>query len=193
METAPGGRPADAGRAGAPRAERPTDPYRYDDVAVIRWPSGEGERRRLAAAGLPRVLVVEGSHAPPEVWGGLEDWLREPADPVELYTRREQLRRRMEAQAPVVLDDDGLLHRGARWVALSPSELALMRPLVARQGAVVSHQALVDAIGAEGRLDANRDVRSFVRSLRLRLAPLGLELHNVRGAGFLLQARDLPS
>ncbi len=177
-----------------PRAhEVASERYRYDDVAVVRWPSGEDERRRLAAAGLPRLLLIEGHHAPPEEWAGLEDWLRAPADPVELYTRRERLRRRMEAQAPVVLDDDGLLHRGARWVALSPHELVIMRLLVARQGAVVSHRVLVDAIRPEGRLDASRDVRSFVRGLRTRLAPLGLQVHNVRGAGFLLQAVDPPA
>jgi len=187
---APGGRRAETP---PPGTHDTTEKYRYDDVAVIRWPSGENERRRLAAAGLPRLLLVEGDHAPPDEWAGLEDWLREPADPVELYMRRERLRRRMEAQAPVVLDDDGLLHRADRWVALSPHELILMRLLVARQGAVVSHKALIDAIGGEGRLDANRDVRSFVRGLRTRLAPLGLQVHNVRGAGFLLQANDLPA
>ena len=188
--TAPGGR-----RAGTPTSgsHDTSDTYRYDDVAVVRWPSGQEERRRLAAAGLPRLLLVEGDHAPPDEWAGIEDWLREPADPVELYMRRERLRRRMAARAPVVLDDDGLLHRADRWVALSPHELALVRLLVARQGAVVSHRALVEAIGGDGRLDAKRDVRSFVRGLRTRLAPLGLQVHNVRGAGFLLQAVDLPA
>lgn len=172
----------------------PTAPggYGYDEVVLIRWPSGEDERRRAAAAGTPRLLVVEGTHAPPEVWDALEDWVREPAEPVELYTRRERLRRRMETRAPVVLDEDGLLHRGPRWVALSPTEQALMRLLVERQGAVVSHKALVAAIGPGGRLDPHRDVRSFVRALRHRLAPLGLHVHNVRGAGFLLQADELP-
>lgn len=190
---ASGGRRAASPGAPPPASAHTNERYSYDDVAVVRWPSGEDERRRLAAAGLPRLLLVEGNHAPPEEWAGLEDWLRAPADPVELYTRRERLRRRMEAQAPVVLDDDGLLHRGTRWVALSPHELVLMRLLVARQGAVVSHRVLVEAIGREGRLDANRDVRSFVRGLRTRLAPLGLQVHNVRGAGFLLQAVDLPA
>jgi Transcriptional regulatory protein, C terminal len=166
--------------------------YGYEEVVVIPWPSGEDDRRRAAAAGTPRLLVVEGTHAPPEVGDGLEDWLREPADPVELYTRRERLRRRMETRAPVELDQDGLLHRGARWVALSPTEQSLMRLLVERQGAVVSHTSLVAAIGADGRLDPHRDVRSFVRALRHRLAPLGLHVHNVRGAGFLLQADELP-
>jgi hypothetical protein len=183
------------GTPGGSRAATPSptgDPYRYDDVAVIRWPSGEEERAHLAAAGHPRVLLVEADHVPPEVWGGLEDWLREPADPVELYLRRERLRRQMEARAPAALDEDGLLHRGHRWVALSPTELALVRPLVSRQGAVVSHEELVAAIGPRPRADAHRDVRSFVRGLRPRLAPLGLAIHNVRGTGFLLQAHDLP-
>ena len=72
---APGGRRAETP---PPATHDTTEQYRYDDVAVVRWPSGEDERRRLAAAGLPRLLLVAGDHAPPDEWAGLEDWLREP-------------------------------------------------------------------------------------------------------------------
>ena len=60
--------------------------------------------------------------------------MRPDADAVERYVRRERLRRRAAARAPASLDADGLLHRGALWVALPPGELAALAALLSEPG-----------------------------------------------------------
>jgi DNA-binding response OmpR family regulator len=133
------------------------------------------------------------------VLGALEDWLREPYDTVDLYARREGLRRRLDARSPVVFDQDGLLHRGRRWVDLSPRELRLVRALLEREGAAVARGELAVTLYGAGAADATRGpateraVDGFVRRARIRLAPLGLAIHTVRGFGYMIQVRDLPT
>jgi len=165
--------------------------HRYDDVVPIRWPAAEKALLRRRADGLASLLVVAAGHRPPETWGPLEDWLREPIDPIELYTRRERLRRRLAARAPAAFDGDGLLHRGPHWVALSPTEALLVEALLARQGAPVARPDLVAAIRPDSGVDAHRALDTFVRRARERLAPLGLVIHTVRGTGFMLEADEL--
>jgi hypothetical protein len=171
--------------------------FAYDDVAVVRWPAQKDERESLATEGRPRVLLVPPDEDPPPAWDELEDWLREPPDAIELYVRRERLRRRVDARRPVTVDADGLVHRGPRWVAMSPTELVLVRLLVAHQGRVVPREDLLAALRPEagtdgepsaGKDDATRAVDTFIRRSRQRLEPLGVVIHNIRGAGFLLRA-----
>lgn len=184
--------PARERTGGDPPSRTATGRYGYDEVVVIPWPSGEDERRRAAASGTPRLLVVEGTHAPPEVWDAFEDWMREPADPVSSSRgasacgdgwRRGAGRARPGRPAAPGAQVGGALTHGAG--AHAPAGRAPGRRGVA-QGAGGRHRA------RGGRLDPHRDVRSFVRALRHRLVPLGLHVHNVRGAGFLLQADELP-
>jgi hypothetical protein len=167
--------------------------HHYDDVALVRWPDDDRTRRARGDEGRATLLVVPAGARPPEAWGPLEDWLREPVDPVELYTRRERLRRRLDARTPAALDDDGLLHRGTRWVALSPMEVRLVRALLARQGSPVARADLVAAIRPETGVDDHRALDTFVRRARRRLAPLALAIHTVRGTGFMLEADELPA
>ena len=64
------------------------------DVAVLRWPSEALLREQLAWFGLPRVLLLAPGVQPPEPLDGLEDWMRDPADPGDLHVRRRTLQRR---------------------------------------------------------------------------------------------------
>jgi len=164
----------------------------HDDVALVRWPHDAPTRGRRRARGLATLLVLAPGQPPPETWSPLEDWVREPLDAVELYTRREHLRRRLAARPAAVLDDDGLLHRGPHWVALSPAEGRLVAALLANLGSAVARAALVDAVRPHVGHDPHRTLDTFVRRARDRLRPLGLVIHTVRGTGFLLEARDLP-
>lgn len=168
-------------------------PDTYDDVELVRWPDGEDIVAVRRLEGRATLLVLGPGDRPPVTWGPLEDWLREPFDAVDLYARRERLRRRVAARAPARFDEDGLLHRGEHWVALAPIEDRLVRVLLARQGMPVGRQMLVTAIYPDSQEDRHRALDSFVRRARVRLAPLGLEIHTVRGIGYMLEARELPS
>jgi two-component system, OmpR family, response regulator len=163
-----------------------------DDVAVVRWPAESRRRDELARERRARLLVVAADEMPPAALDDLEDWVRASGDPVEVYVRKERLRRRQSARAPVVLDDDGLLRRGARWVALSPRELEVATVLLGRPGALVKRAELLAAVrpGASG--DDRRVVDTVVHRLHRRIAPLGLTVHTVRASGYLLDVGELP-
>ena len=165
-----------------------------DQVVDVRWPDQADERERLVNEGRPRLLIVDHGHAPPTTWDTLEDWVRPDADAVELYVRRERLRRRAGALAPASIDDDGLLHRGDRWVALPPGELAALTALLSEPGYMVARNDLASALGmpAEEVGNGSRTLDNVVRRVRKRIAPLGMAVCVVRGAGFLLEMGELP-
>jgi hypothetical protein len=162
------------------------------DVTTVRWPSQSPDRVALAAGRRPCLLLVEAGEPPPVVWGDLEDWAREGADPIELFVRCERLRRRAVEHLPPTIDDDGLVWRSGRWAALTPSELRGLVPLLARLGQGVGRAELLASIAPGAATDDHRTVDRIVRRLRGRLAPLGLSIHAVRGTGFLLQTGPLP-
>lgn len=159
------------------------------DVVLVRWPSDTEALQRARSASLPRLLLVEAEHAPPEIEDELEDWIRVPADEVDLHARVEALDRRHRARvvAPPDLDDDGVLRLGGAWVPLPPVEARLTAALLDRLGAVVSRDALARAGWPEGAPGRNAlDVH--VLRLRRRLAPIGLAIRTVRARGYLLEA-----
>jgi DNA-binding response OmpR family regulator len=112
---------------------------------------------------------------------------------VELYVRRDRLRRRAAARAPASIDADGLLHRGGRWVALPPGELAALTALMSEPGYMVARTDLAAALGMAAEVDQpTRTLDNVVRRVRKRIAPLGMAVCAVRGAGFLLEIGELP-
>jgi len=158
------------------------------DVVLVRWPTEELTRARLREEGVPRVLLVEGSAPPPAIADELEDWIRVPADEVDLHARVDALDRRAKARwaAAPTLDDDGVLRFAGAWVPLPPVEARLTGALIERAGAVVSRDALGRAGWPEGAPGRNAlDVH--VLRLRRRLAPLGLAIRTVRSRGYLLE------
>jgi hypothetical protein len=162
------------------------------DVAVVRWPAERARRDRLVELGRARLLVVADGVTPPPAPDGLEDWVRDRSDAIEVYVRTERLRSRQASHAAAVLDSDGLLHRGPRWVALSPRELQLARLLLARPGSVVGRAELLAGIGLGAGAANTRRLDTIVRRLHLRIALLGFAVHTVRGVGFLLEVGELP-
>ena len=160
------------------------------EVALVHWPAEQDRREELRRAGQPRLLLVERG-APPIPTDELEDWIRLPADDLDLRVRVEALRRRTDGDAGTVpaLDDDGVLRMGDRWVSLPPVEARLTRALLERFGAVVSRDALARSgwpAGSPGRnaLDVH------VLRLRRRLSPLRLAIRTVRSRGYLLERAD---
>jgi hypothetical protein len=197
------GREVDAGgdpdvELGTDLAAEPTDaPSPGDDggggVAVVQWPAEAAWRDELVGRGLARLLVVAEGAVPPLGADALEDWVRADVDPVERYIRTERLRRRQAAREPAVLDEDGVLRRGSWWVALSPREVEVATVLLARPGVLVGRAELEEAVSSPASGDRRRLTDAAVRRFHRRIAPLGLRVHTMRSAGFLLEMGELPA
>jgi DNA-binding response OmpR family regulator len=88
--------------------------------------------------------------------------------------------------AAPMLDDDGVLRVGDRWVSLPPVEARLTDALLDRFGAVVSRDALGRAGWPAGSPGRNALDVHMLR-LRRRLVPLELVIRTVRSRGYLLE------
>ena len=159
------------------------------EVAVLHWPSEAGRRRRLADTYTPCLLVVARGDDPPSDPGPLEDWLREPIDPLELDVRVDNLERlaRAHTRRPR-MDHDGLLWCADDWVVVPPAQVPVARLLVERLGRVVRTAEISAAILDAGSSPDDAAMRSGMRRLAARLAPAGLALRCVRGRGYVLDA-----
>jgi DNA-binding response OmpR family regulator len=93
-----------------------------------------------------------------------------------------------DADVPA-LDEFGVLRVGTRWVALSPVEEAVTRPLLEALGRPVGRSALI-AAAWPARDRSPRTLDATVHRIRQRVAPLGLLIHTVRGRGFVLDGDD---
>jgi DNA-binding winged helix-turn-helix (wHTH) protein len=96
------------------------------------------------------------------------------------------------AAGPVGLDEDGLLHAGADWVALSDTEWRLVALMLDHRDHLVSRRQLVEA-GWPGRSVQDTTLNVMMKRVRSRLAPLGLTVTTVRGRGFVLSASPAAS
>jgi DNA-binding response OmpR family regulator len=161
------------------------------DVALVRWPAESERRARLHEIGTPRLLLVEEGQPPPIPDDCLEDWIRVPADDVDVRHRMESLslRSSQHAEESPDLDHDGVLRFASAWVSLPPVEARLTRALVDRFGAVVGRDALAKAGWPEGAPGRNAlDVH--VLRLRRRLTTVGLSIKTVRSRCYLMEASD---
>ena len=163
------------------------------DVSVLCWPDEDQLRHQLAWFGLPRVLLVDPGDRPPDLLDELEDWMRTPADPIDLRARTDAVRRRARACGSLtpVLDDDGLLWVGTSWVALTPAQAPVVRVLLAHLDKVVRYDHVVAAYESTGASGHPASVRTLVARLTTRLRTVGLELVSVRRRGVLLTAAAL--
>lgn len=159
------------------------------DVSRVRWPEETSLLEELRALGRPRLLLVEDDAPPPRADADdLEDWIRLPADNVDVQARVARLRLRMQVhlERPPTIDDDGVTRLRDRWVSLPPVEARLAGALVDRFGSVVSRETLARAGWPAGVPGRNALDVHMVR-LRRRLAPLGLAIRTVRSRGYLLE------
>jgi hypothetical protein len=88
-----------------------------------------------------------------------------------------------------VLDEDGLLRFGGRWVALSPVQARVVALLLDRfAGGVTTHEELrAAAWGSSAR--SPQALATLVKRLRRRVEPLGLDVLTVRLRGYVLDVR----
>jgi hypothetical protein len=168
------------------RAASTTALASVDGVRLLHWPADDPVRANLALDGAPRILLVAPGAAPPEDWDDLEDWVRLPLDPDELQGRARTLRRRARAVERPWLDADGLLRAGDRWVDLPTGPRAVVELLVTRFGQVVAADELASTYRRAGGSARASARKTMIVRARHRLAELGLELHNVRDSGYLL-------
>ncbi len=154
-------------------------------VQLVRWPDDATRRDELADAGIPRLLLVPERVPAPRLLIGLEDWIRVPADERDLFLRIDRLARRYRtplASAPVL--DDLVLRNADAWVALSPTEAAIARPLVDHFGELVLRDHLVASAWTDC---VERSLNSVISDLRRRVGSVGLRLLTVRARGYLLE------
>ena len=158
------------------------------DVVLVRWPAEEPRRAVLRDEGIPRLLLVENGAPPPRTTDELEDWVRVPADEVDLHARVDNLNRKMQSRSESLpdLDDDGVLRAGRGWVPLPPVEARLTSALIDRYRSVVTRDALAKAGWPHGAPGRNALDVHMLR-LRRRIAPLGLAIRTVRSRGYLLE------
>ena len=161
-----------------------------DGIRLLHWPADDHVRTELADAGTPCILLVAEDAAPPEEWDDLEDWVRLPLDPEELQQRARTLRRRARATERPSFDDDGLLRVGDQWLDLPPGPRAVVEVLVGRFGEVVYADELAKAYLETGGSPRQSARKTMIVRVRQRLGELGLELHNVRDSGYLLDWVD---
>ena len=159
------------------------------EVALVPWPAERARREELRRWGHPRLLLIDRGPAPIPA-DDLEDWIRLPADDLDLRVRVEALRRRTDGDSgSTLLDDDGVLRVGDRWVSLPPVEARLTAALLDRFGAVVSRDALARS-GWPGGSPRRNALDVHVLRLRRRLAPLRLAIRTVRSRGYLMERCD---
>jgi two-component system, OmpR family, response regulator len=157
------------------------------DVVLVRWPEEDARLQQLRANGAPRLLLLNGESAPPDLTDCLEDWIRLPADDRDVRARVAALSSRATTDQPAPqVDGDGLLRNRGSWVALSPVESSLAATLVDRFGAVVGRDTLSRRAWPSGAPTRNALDVHMLR-LRRRIASLGLEIRTVRSRGYLMQ------
>jgi len=155
------------------------------DVVLLKWPERDEERAVLEQQGRPRLLLVSPDADPPATWTALEDWIRRPADPQDLYARVASLRHRTSPSVAVELRDGAIAQRGSMWVAVPSTEMAVLEVLVDHVGRVATRADLLRAASEE-------NLNTAIHRLRTRLRAIGVKVRTVRGKGFVLELDECP-
>ena len=156
-------------------------------VELVHWPRDDALRRRLARAGIARLLLVEHEADAPVEVGLDEDWVRLPADERELWTRAERLSRLSTAlEREVPLLHGRVLTHGAGTAVLSRSEATVADLLLGAIGNVVTRAELESALWPDGAPASGRALDAVVERLRRRVAGLHLCIRSVRSRGFVI-------
>ena len=90
-----------------------------------------------------------------------------------------------------LVDDLGVLHNGSGWVSLSRTQEAIVRSLVEHFGRPVARAEVMEATWPDGAPNPHA-INVHIHRLRPLLSGLGLEIHTLRGRGFMLEAAADP-
>lgn len=176
-------------------------------VLILDWqlPDGEGvsliaHARRLHP-GLPVLMLTARHRVDDRIQGldaGADDYVTKPFDVNELLARiRAVCRRPAQPQIPTITLGALQFDFANRCASLNGANLPLPRrqllvleTLCLRAGRTVSRERLQGAVyGFDDNIESN-SLESHISRLRRTLAPAGLEIHAMRGLGYLLQVAD---
>ena len=160
------------------------------DVVLVLWPDHASDLARLASSGVPRLLLVAPQASPPEDGDCLQDWIRLPADDQDVRARVVGLEHRAaKHRAPVMVSEDGQLSYRGQSTWLSPTVRLLFQALADRFGSAVPLDTLIHQVWPSDP-PSSSSIRVQIFRLRRSIAPLGLEVRNVQGKGYVLTARS---
>ena len=168
-----------------------------DGLAVLRRLRERGDR-------LPVLLLTARDEVSDRVTGldaGADDYLVKPFDMVELEARVRALLRRGRNAAAMDLRLGRLMLRAGEAVPrcdgqpldVSRREAAVLAILMRRLGRVVSKPVVLEALAIEDPSAmelSDAAVEVIVHRLRRKLEGSGVEIHTLRGFGYLLRACD---
>lgn len=155
-------------------------------VELVHWPEELERNRTLAQDGHLRLLLVSPTAAPPTDWDPFMDWVRLPADDIDIWRRVVGLQQRMRQLPPPRLDEHGLLWRGPNWVGLAPIEARILAVLLEKPGCVFSRERLERGAWPDGVRSAH-SLTAYVKRIRRRIGPLGLAVRTVRQRGYFVE------
>lgn len=170
-------------------------------------PDGDGlsliPQLRVDNPGVPIIVLSARGELSDRVAGlddGADDYLVKPFDLEEMLARIRAVQRRPNELAPdeIVVGDlvfdmafgEARVH-GTQLV-LQRREVAVLTALIRRRGRVVLRESLEEAVyGFDDAIQSNT-LHSHISRLRRKFsdAGAGVEIHTVRGVGYLLRAKD---
>lgn len=168
-------------------------------------PDGDGLRLipqlRKDLPGVPIIVLSARGELADRVAGlddGADDYLVKPFELDEMLARMRAVRRRPNALAPdeVVVGDllfdmaFGEARVGGKPLDLQRREVSVLTALLRRRGRTVLRETLEEAVyGFDDEIQSN-SLDSHISRLRRKLgdAGAGVEIHAVRGVGYLLRA-----
>ena len=181
---------------------------KFDTVVLdLSLPDGDGgewlRKRRAAGDKLPFLMLTARASTGDKVKGlnsGADDYLAKPFEMEELVARLKALLRRPGGVLGLTLELGKLsfdtVHRetavAGRRLSLSASELTLLELLLRRAGRVVPRRLLEEGLyGFDDDVGPN-SLEAHVSRLRKKLeaAEAGVQIHTLRGVGYLAAERS---
>jgi two-component system response regulator TctD len=135
------------------------------------------------------LLLVRDGEQPPTDTGVLEDWALASAHASEVEARLAALEARAEQSThprPVIGEADDVLRYSGRWISLGTVEASIARLLIEHAGELVT-RGMIEAVAWRGRSVRSNTADRQLHRLRAHLREIGLELHTIRGKGYVLE------
>jgi DNA-binding response OmpR family regulator len=170
-------------------------------------PDGDGlsliQQLRVDTPGVPIIVLSARGELADRVTGlddGADDYLVKPFDLEEMLARIRAVQRRPNELAPdeIVIGDlvfdmayNEARVRGTR-LGLQRREVRVLTTLLRRRGRTVLRESLEEAVYGFDDMIQSNTLDSHISRLRRKLSDVGagVEIHTVRGVGYLLREKD---